>query len=56
MIWSDDIVQWYDTRRIEAILEAPTNQPLSQTQQISLKLGQLNNEQMTRRQNDYTMV
>jgi len=24
--WSDVLVQWYDTRRTEAILEAPTNQ------------------------------
>jgi len=27
LIWSDDVIQWYSTRRIEAILEAPTNQP-----------------------------
>ena len=30
MIWSDVLLQWYDTRRIEAILEAPThsNRPI----------------------------
>ena len=39
MIWSDVLVQWYDTRRVEAILEAPTNPRKEKGRKKKLRKG-----------------